>query len=230
MPSRVLVIEDEAGIRMGLETTLRVAGFEVETLEDGKTALQRASTGKFDVILLDLILPDKDGLAVCLEFREHGIDTPVVMVTARSELEDRLRGFAAGADDYLVKPFESLELLARIRAVLKRRLPAPGSSASHVEVTGGLRVDRKTATAWRDGNRVELSVAEYELLLFFMDHETEILSRECILREAWISKPGAWLRSVDVLVNSLRKKVEDDPKEPRRIQTVYGKGYVFMPY
>lgn len=226
---RVLLVEDEVGIRVGLEDSLRVAGYEVETADDGEEALQRASQGGFDVIVLDLILPVKDGIAVCEELRGKGIDTPILMLTAKAQLEERLRGFAVGADDYLTKPFEVLELLARIRAVLRRSLPTTGEKTSQVHVFGDVRVDTKQATVWRANERLRLSMKEYELLHYFVTHPVETLGRHRLLNEVWKYQKETPTRTVDVHVGWLRRKIEEDPANPRWIRTVYGKGYEFVP-
>ncbi|MCY4596694.1 MAG: response regulator transcription factor [Bryobacterales bacterium] len=146
---RVLVVEDEIGLRVGLEASLRIAGCEVATAADGEAALRHASQGEFDVIVLDLILPGKDGLEVCRELRANNVETPVVMLSARAETDDRLQGFSVGADDYLTKPFEVMELLARMRAVMKRALAPVGSHATEVLEFGDVRVDKTRAAVWR---------------------------------------------------------------------------------
>ncbi|MYE06679.1 MAG: response regulator transcription factor [Chloroflexi bacterium] len=229
MPQRVLVVEDEIGMRIGLEDNLRIAGYEVETAEDGEQGLQLASRGKFDIILLDLILPVKDGLAVCQELRGKGIATPVIMVTAKSQLEERLRGFAVGADDYMVKPFDFMELLARIRVALRRSLSAAGVGTESLFEFGDVRVDAKRAMAIRGGERLPLSDKEYNLLKYFVTHPSETIPRDRLLKEVWGAAPGSPTRTVDVHVNLLRAKVEDDPKNPRWIRSVYGEGYRFIP-
>ena len=229
MPNRVLLVEDEIGLRVGLEDSLRIAGYEVETADDGEEALRRASLGGFDAILLDLILPLKDGLTVCQELRSNGIDTPVLMLTAKSQLEDRLRGFAVGADDYLIKPVEVMEMLARIRAVLHRSSSSGGDGSRPVHEFGDLRVDSRHAAVWRADARLSLSEQEYKLLQYLVTHPNETLTRQHLLKELWDSHPGGLSRTVDVHVNWLRRKIEADPKNPRWIRTVYGKGYKFVP-
>ena len=216
MPYRVLVVEDEAGIRLGLEDSLRVAGYAVETVEDGEAALGRAASGNFDVIVLDLILPDRDGLSVCVELRNRGIRTPILMLTAKTRLEDMLRGFSVGADDYLTKPFEVMELLARMRAVLNRSRTASGET-SRDHVIGSLRFDARTGVVWRASDPVGLSAKESKLLLYFLAHPDETLTRERLLREVWESKLQAATRTIDLHVASLRKKIGDDPANPRWI-------------
>ena len=229
MPHRVLLVEDEIGMRIGLEDNLRIAGYEVETAEDGEQALQRALQGRFDAILLDLILPVKDGLAVCQELRGKGIDTPVLMLTAKSQLEERLRGFAVGADDYLVKPFDFMELLARIRVALRRSLSSGGGRTESLYEFGDVQVDAKRAMALRGSERLPLTEKEYKLLHYFVTHPSETIPRNRLLEEVWGSPPGSPTRTVDVHINWLRGKIEDDPQNPRWIRSVYGEGYKFIP-
>ncbi len=231
MPQRLLLVEDEIGIRVPLADSLRVAGYEVEAVEDGESALRTAPTGGFDLIVLDVLLPDKDGVAVCAELRHKAVNTPVLMLTVKAELEDRVRGFAAGADDYVCKPFEFVELLARIKAIVRRsQNPAPpDSSAEHVYEFGDVRVDTKRAVVWRSNERILLSAMEYELLRYFLTHAGEILPRSRLLQDVWMAQPKAESRTVDVHVTGLRKKIEENPAHPRWIRTVRGKGYRFLP-
>ena len=230
MPQRLLLVEDEIGIRVPLADSLRVAGYEVEAVEDGESALRTAPTGGFDLIVLDVLLPDKDGVAVCAELRHKAVNTPVLMLTVKGELEDRVRGFAAGADDYVCKPFEFVELLARIKAIVRRsqNSPPPDSSAEHVYEFGDVRVDTKRAVVWRSNERILLSAMEYELLRYFLTHTGEILPRSRLLQDVWMAQPKAESRTVDVHVTGLRKKIEENPAHPRWIRTVRGKGYRFL--
>ena len=231
MPQRLLLVEDEIGIRVPLADSLRVAGYEVEAVEDGESALRTAPTGGFDLIVLDVLLPDKDGVAVCSELRHKAVNTPVLMLTVKGELEDRVKGFAAGADDYVCKPFEFVELLARIKAIVRRsQNPAPPDCrAEHVYEFGDVRVDTKRAVVWRSNERILLSAMEYELLRYFLTHAGEILPRSRLLQDVWMAQPKAESRTVDVHVTGLRKKIEENPAHPRWIRTVRGKGYRFLP-
>ena len=226
---RVLVVEDEVGIRVGLEASLRIAGHDVATAADGEEALCLALQGGFDVIVLDLILPLKDGLAVCEELRANDVRTPVVMLTARTQVEDRLQGFAAGADDYVTKPFEVMELLARISAVMRRTLAMPEGSSSQIQEFGNLRLDMANVAVWRGKERLRLSMMEYALLQYLVRHPKEVLDRRRILEEVWGSDPEIGPRTVDVHVAWLRKKLGDDQDSPQWIRTVHGKGYAFEP-
>ena len=223
------MVEDEVGIRVGLEASLRIAGHDVATAADGEEALCLALQGGFDVIVLDLILPLKDGLAVCEELRANDVRTPVVMLTARTQVEDRLQGFAAGADDYVTKPFEVMELLARISAVMRRTLAMPEGSSSQIQEFGNLRLDMANVAVWRGKERLRLSMMEYALLQYLVRHPKEVLDRRRILEEVWGSDPEIGPRTVDVHVAWLRKKLGDEQDSPQWIRTVHGKGYAFEP-
>ncbi|MXY67419.1 MAG: response regulator transcription factor [Acidobacteriia bacterium] len=227
MGYRILVVEDEVGIRVALEDRLRVVGYEVETAENGRVAVERASEGGIDLIILDLILPGMDGLEVCQELRQDGIFTPVMMLTARAQLEDKLRGFAHGADDYITKPFDFLELLARAKALLRRSAEADPDEMPRTYKFGSVTLDARQSTVFVDGERISLSMKEYDLLYFFVRHAGETLARERLLREVWNYDHGMPTRTVDVHVGWLRRKIKDDPRNPRWIRTVYGIGYRF---
>ncbi len=234
MPHRVLLVEDEVGIRLSLADRLRVAGYEVETAEDGESALRLALEGGFDAIVLDLILPKMDGLKLCEELRSKGIDTAVLMLTVKSDLEDRVRGFVAGADDYMAKTTDIIELLARLRAVLRRtspltRLGGPPAEVKAVHEFGDVRVNFSDASVWRGSERIELSRKEYDLLRYFLTHPLKTLARGLLLKEIWRFDPSRPTRTVDVHVVGLRKKLENDPTHPRWFRTVRGKGYEFVP-
>ena len=227
MPHRVLVVEDEIGLRVAVQDSLNIAGYEVETADDGQRALELASQGRFDLIVLDLLLPQKDGMEVCKELRSAGIDTPVVMLTVKSDLEDRIRGFAMGADDYVTKPFDHMELIARIRAVLRRTLPLSDNKASDVHAFGDVLVDTTRAAVWRANKRLALSAKEYQLLLYFVTHPRQTLTRALLMKAIWYRKLEPGTRIVDVHVGWLRRKIEEDPAHPSRIRTIYGQGYQF---
>ena len=228
---RLLLVEDEIGIRVPLADSLRVAGYDVATAEDGEAALQIVPSGGFDLIILDVLLPDKDGVAVCEELRENGVETPVLMLTVKAGLEDRVRGFAAGADDYIGKPFEFVELLARIKAIVRRsRISEPSDSTTEqVHTFGDIRVDLARAVVWRGDEKVALSAMECELLRYFLQHPGEVVHRSRLLEDVWLAQPKVESRTVDVHVTSLRRKIEKNPAHPRNIRTVRGKGYRFLP-
>ncbi len=227
MGYRILLVEDEVGIRVALEDRLRVVGYEVETADNGRVAVERASEGGIDLIILDLILPGMDGLEVCQELRQGGIFTPVLMLTARAQLEDKLRGFAQGADDYLTKPFDFLELLARTKALLRRSAETDADEPPRTYKFGNVTLDARQSTVFVDGERLSLSMKEYDLLYFFVRNAGETLARERLLSEVWNYEKGMPTRTVDVHVGWLRRKIKDDPRNPRWIRTVYGVGYRF---
>ena len=231
MPYRLLLVNHEIGIRVPLADSLRVAGFEVEIAEDGESALGIAPEGGFDLIVLDVILPGKDGVVVCQELRHNGVNTPVLMLTAKADLEDRVRGFAAGADDYIATPCEFVELIARIKAIVRRsQSSTPVNTRIGKEYEfGDVRVDLPQAQVWRGSERVSLSTMEYELLRYFIQHAGEVLPRSRLLEEVWLGQAKAESRTVDVHVTSLRKKIEKNSAYPRLIRTVRGQGYRFLP-
>ena len=227
MGNRILLVEEEIGIRLVLEDRLRVVGYDVETAENGIAAVERAFEGGLDLIILGLILPGKDGFEVCAELRRDGISTPVLMLTARTRLEDKLRGFANGADDYLTKPFDLPELLARAKALLRRSGKANAGEAPRTYHFDGLTLDASKSSVYVDGERLVLSMKQYELLHFFVRHPGEPLSRARLLREVWSYDRNTRSRTLDVHVSLLRKKIKDNPRNPRRIRTVPGIGYQF---
>ena len=229
MSYRLLLVEDEIGIRVPLADSLRVAGYDVAVAEDGESALRVVPNGGFDLIVLDVLLPDKDGVAVCQELREHGVETPVLMLTVKGRVEDRVRGFAAGADDYMGKPFEFVELLARIKAIVRRSRIAVPADSSTEHAFGDIRVDLARAVVSRGNERVVLSAMEYELLRYFLKHPGEIVPRSRLLQDVWLVHPKSESRTIDVHITSLRKKIENNPAHPRWIRTVRGKGYRFLP-
>ena len=200
---RVLLVEDEAGLRLTLTDRLGSEGYIVETASDGESGLARAVSGGFDLIVLDVMLPKMNGFDVCREARQRGVTTPILMLTARGQVVDRVVGLKLGADDYLTKPFETIELMARLEALLRR-----------VEVTRG-------------GEPIELSAREFKLLRYFIEHRGAALSREALLAEVWGYDEMPLTRTVDVHVAGLRQKV-DNPKAPEYIVTVHGHGYKFV--
>lgn len=229
MTTRILIVEDEAGIRLTLADRLRAEGYAVETAADGQAAYQRAGEGGLDLIVLDWMLPGKQGLEVCRDLREDGVSTPVLMLTAKGQLADRVNGLRGGADDYLVKPFEMPELLARVEAVLRRSRTQGGANESAVYRFGEFRVDAKQSAAFRNGKQIHLSSKEYQLLLYFVQHRRKALSRNLLLREVWKYQATLTTRTVDVHVGWLRQKIEQDPRTPRWIVTRHGIGYIFDP-
>jgi two-component system, OmpR family, alkaline phosphatase synthesis response regulator PhoP len=224
MGKKILLIEDEPGLVLTLSDRLAKEGYGVDVCRDGARGLQAALTGAFDVIVLDVMLPKKSGFDVCRDLRQHGVTTPVLMLTARSQVVDRVVGLKLGADDYLAKPFDMLELLARLEALLRRPVAAAGTA---VYQTGSLRIDVRSTTVRRNGKPVVLSAREFQLLRYFAEHPGRTISREELLKEVWGYKEAPNTRTVDVHVAWLRQKIEDDPKHPSLIRTVPGFGYQF---
>ena len=227
--SRVLLIEDEVGIRMTVQDRLEAEGYDIETAADGQEGYERALLGGIDLIVLDLMLPGKPGLDVCRDLRAEGIPTPVLMLTAKGQLEDRVAGLRTGADDYLVKPFEMLELVARIEAMLRRDKMKGNSGTGGIYRFGDVRLDARQAAVFRGGEQLQLSAKEYQLLLYFVRHRREALTRDVLLQKVWKYRVGLSTRTVDVHVGWLRQKIEEEPRRPRWIVTRHGIGYIFDP-
>jgi two-component system response regulator MprA len=217
---RVLIVEDDTDIADVLRRSLRNEGYEVRTSGDGAEALDIAAGFMPDLVVLDLGLPGMDGIEVCRHLRSDG-DVPILMLTARSETEDRVEGLDSGADDYLAKPFERQELLARIRALLRRR---PPRGAASLEV-GDLQLNPDTREVRRGEREIELTNREFELLEFLMRNERLVVSRERLLDEVWGYDPMAATNTIDVFVSNLRRKLEAG-EEPRLLHTKRGAGYV----
>jgi two-component system alkaline phosphatase synthesis response regulator PhoP len=226
MGRRILLVEDEPGLVLTLTDRLTSEGYEVEAVREGAAGLARASEGGFDLVVLDVMLPGMGGFEVCQTLRQRGIDTPVVMLTARGQLVDRVVGLKIGADDYVTKPFEMAELVARIEARLRRTPPAaPGAGDGYQ--FGDVRVDFRRAEVERDGRAIELSAREFQLLRYFIEHRGAALSRDELLNEVWGYTAMPSTRTVDVHVAWLRQKIEQNPRRPRFITTVHGIGYRF---
>jgi two-component system alkaline phosphatase synthesis response regulator PhoP len=222
---RILLIEDEPGLVLTLSDRLAREGYTVESATDGETGLERASHEPFDLLLLDLMLPRMGGFDVCRELRRRGIETPVIMLTARGAIVDKVVGLKLGADDYVTKPFEMAELLARIEAHLRRTPATPHPTEGYV--FGDVRVDFRRAEATKDGAALELSAREFQLLRYFVEHRGATLTREELLNEVWGYNAMPSTRTVDVHVAWLRQKIEPNPRHPQFILTVHGMGYKF---
>jgi two-component system, OmpR family, alkaline phosphatase synthesis response regulator PhoP len=228
MPSaRVLLVEDEPGLQLALTDRLIAEGYRVETAADGDTAVRRAGGEPFDVIILDVMLPGRDGFDVARTVRQQGVQTPILMLTARTQVVDRVVGLKLGADDYLTKPFEMMELLARIEALLRRAPTTSGVSLERFQF-GNVLVDARKAEVSRDGALVELSAIEFHLLRYFIEHRGATISREELLTEVWGYQATPSTRTVDVHVAWLRQKLEPNPRIPQYIVTVHGLGYKFL--
>ena len=228
MNGRILLVEDEAGLVVTLGDRLRNEGYRVEVARDGREGLDRALNDPFDLIILDVMLPKKNGVDVCRDLRQNGLVVPILMLTARSQTKDKVAGLKTGADDYVTKPFSMQELMARIEALLRRAPTKPSAHPGTYEF-GGIRVDRRGTTVTRDGQPVGLSAREFQLLQYFIDHPDATLSREELLTQVWGYDARVFTRTVDVHVAGLRHKLEADPREPAFIQTVQRIGYKFVP-
>jgi len=220
-PPRVLVVEDDDEIALALQRSLRMEGYDVRLAEDGVDALDQAHAFLPDVVLLDLGLPKLDGIEVAKELRKREDDVGILMLTARDGLEDRVAGLDTGADDYLVKPFERQELLARMRALLRRR-PPRGSAPL---VMGDLRLNPDTHEVARGDRAIDLTQREFELLEYLMRNERIVVSRQRLLDEVWGYDPFSITNTIEVFVSNLRRKLEADG-EPRLLHTIRGAGYV----
>ena len=227
MTERILLVEDEEDLRMTLCDRLKAEGYATDAAADGNEGLRKATENSHDLIILDVMLPKKNGFDVCRDIRNAGITTPIIMLTARGQLVDKVLGLKIGADDYLTKPFELLELLARIEAHI-RRASAPASKEADVLQFGGIRIDLRGTTVVRNGKLVPLSAREFRLLRYFAQNPGTTLSREILLKEVWGYSEDTFTRTVDVHVGSLRQKLEKDPKQPALIVTVPGLGYKFV--
>ena len=222
---RILLVEDEPGLVMTLSDRLAAEGYEVVSAVDGETGLQRASTEHYDLVLLDGMLPGRDGFDVCRSLRQRSVTTPILMLTARGQVVDRVVGLKLGADDYLVKPFEMAELLARIEALL-RRVP-PGPVQTDVYQFGDVHVDFRKAEISKGGQLLEVSAREFKLLKYFIEHRGATLTRDELLNEVWGYNAMPSTRTVDVHVAWLRQKLEANPRRPEFIHTIHGMGYKF---
>ena len=226
MTERILVVEDEEDLRMTLSDRLKGEGYVPEFAGDGADGLHRAINEPYDLIILDVMLPRKNGFDVCRDIRKAGLTVPIIMLTARGQLVDKVLGLKIGADDYLTKPFELLELLARIEALL-RRGSAQTQQVSGIQQFGPIQIDFRGTTVFRNGQVVPLSAREFHLLRYFVQNRGATLSREVLLKDVWGYSEDTFTRTVDVHVGSLRQKLESDPKQPSLIVTVPGLGYKF---
>ncbi|HEX7150778.1 MAG TPA: response regulator transcription factor [Thermoanaerobaculia bacterium] len=224
---RVLLVEDEEALILTLQDRLVSEGYDVTVATDGETALDLGTHKPFDAIVLDVALPKKNGFDVCRDLRARGVQTPILMLTARGQLIDRVLGLKLGADDYLTKPFEMMELLARIEALLRRARTLTASSADAYSF-GNVEADFRRAEVRRDGVALELSVLELKLLRYLVEHRGSVLTRDELLEKVWGYDAMPVTRTVDVHIASLRQKLEPNPARPEFIITVHGMGYKFV--
>ena len=224
--ARILLVEDEANLRRTVSDLLKSDGYTVESSGDGLEAEKVAMSQPFDLIILDVMLPSKNGFDICRNLRKSGINTPILMLTARSELTNKVQGFKAGSDDYLTKPYETPELQARVEALL-RRAPAATRPELKTFEFDGIQVDFTKGRVTKNGKATDLGERECRLLRYLVERKGAVLSRDELLQEVWGYKSIPLTRTVDVHVAWLRQKIEDDPKNPQYIVTVHGQGYRF---
>jgi DNA-binding response OmpR family regulator len=225
---KILVVEDEPGIAFSLESDLETEGYQVEVVSDGAVAAPRALAGNFDLILLDVMLPHKDGFEICRELRHRGLKIPIILLTAKTHEAEKVVGLDTGADDYVTKPFSPRELRARIRALLRRAGPADqGVNGEQIYRFGSCELDLARFELRRNGEHLDSTTTELKLLAAFARNRGRLLTRERLLDEVWGTGIAVTDRVIDNHVVSLRKKIEDDPAAPRHLISVRGLGYRF---
>ncbi len=224
--ARILLVEDEPAIATGVRDDLELEGYSVELVTDGATAAEKGLQGEYDLILLDVMLPGKDGFTICRELRAAGVRTPVVMLTARGQEVDKVLGLELGADDYITKPFSRRELQARVKAAL-RRTAMTGDQPAQIYQFGDVKIDFGRCEAWRGGKPMDLTAMEFKLLRAFLAHRGRVLTIDQLNQEVWGKDAFISDRVVYTHMNNLRKKIEADPQNPQHLITVRGVGYRF---
>jgi two-component system alkaline phosphatase synthesis response regulator PhoP len=225
---QILLVEDEKGLIITLTDRLVSEGFDVTSVNEGKKGFDAAISGNFDLIILDVMLPKKNGYDVARDLRQKGINTPILMLTAKGETIDKVLGLKLGADDYLTKPFEVIELLARVEALLRRSPHQMNGSTAEAFRFGAVTIDFKRAEVVKDQKAVELSAMEFKLLQYLIENRGTVHSRDALLDAVWGYDAMPTTRTVDVHVAWLRQKLEENPRHPHYIQTVHGMGYKFV--
>ena len=225
MKANILLIDDEQSVQATLGLRLRTEGYLVDTASDGMEGLEKGTASPFDLIILDVMLPDRNGFDICRDIRQAGVATPILFLTARKQTTDKVLGLKLGADDYVTKPFRSEELLARVEVLLRR---VPVRSGCGVHQFGSIRVDLRRAEVTRDGTPVYLSAREFQLLRYFIERAESTIPRSQLLQSIWGYNDKTLTRTVDMHVCSLREKMEQNPRCPELIVTVTGVGYKFM--
>ena len=223
---KILVVDDEALLVKGIRFNLQNEGYEVITGSDGLDAVTAVREQNPDLVVLDVMMPNMDGMTACSKIREFS-DIPIILLTAKTDDMDKLMGFDHGADDYLTKPFNILELKARIRALLRRAAPKEKASTDHNLVIGTISLDLNARNAYRDGSLVNLTAKEFDVIEFLMRNANRVYSREALLDTIWAYEYRSDIRTVDVHIRRLREKLEENPAEPKYIMTKWGVGYYF---
>jgi DNA-binding response OmpR family regulator len=226
MRGNVLFVEDEEALQMTVGDRLRNEGYAVEYAANGDEGFEKATQLPFDLIILDVMLPKRDGFDVCKGIREAGLITPILMLTARGQTSDKVSGLKIGADDYVTKPFNMLELMARVEALMRRAPIRPAEQAGGLDF-GSIHLDLVGTEVTQNGRPVNLSAREFQLLRYLVDHRGATVSREELLKQVWGYSADIYTRTVDVHIASLRQKLEEDPKQPKFVLTVQGFGYKF---
>jgi DNA-binding response OmpR family regulator len=224
MKYKILVVDDEPNMSRGLRDNLEFEGYEVQVADDGEAGLKSILAVSYDLVLLDVMMPKMSGFDVCRKVREAGVDVPIVFLTAKGEEIDKVVGLELGSDDYITKPFSVRELLARVKAILRRKGIAPGKETDKVKV-GRLEVDFGAFSAHDESGEVKMSHKEFEILRYLLQRKNEIISRQDLLHNVWGYEEMPTTRTVDNFIVKLRHKVETDPNNPRIILTVHGTGY-----
>lgn len=223
---KILIIEDDPATLMGLEDTLKEENFNITTVMSGKMGYEKALTGEYDLIILDLMLPEKNGIDVCKDLRKNEVSTPILMLTGKKEEIDKVLGLEIGADDYVTKPFSIRELVARVKAILRR--PKEVKSDIDEYSFGDVYLNFKGQEAKKGDQPIELSVMEFKVMKYFIQREGEVIARNRLLDEVWGYENYPSTRTVDNFILSLRKKIEEDHSDPKHLLTVHGAGYKFV--
>ena len=226
--AHILVIEDEPDMQRGLRDNLEFEGYDVTVIGEGKKGLDSLVTGRFDLVLLDVMLPGMSGFDICKAARSQGIAIPIIMLTAKGEEVDKVLGLEFGADDYITKPFSVRELLARVKAVLRRTPTGVAITEKNITI-GVLEVNFESYTAEKKGKSVSMSSKEFDILRYLWQHQKQVISRDDLLTNVWGYDESITSRTVDNFIVKLRKNIEKDPSHPKHIITVHGTGYKLLP-
>ncbi len=224
--TRILIVEDEEAMRNGLKDNLEFEGYEIETAEDGKIGLSKINNNKYDLIVMDVMMPNLSGFEVCKKMRSAGNKTPVILLTARGEEIDKILGLELGADDYITKPFSVRELIARIKAILRRTENSTNNDSNNVLLNlGRLKLDFTNYAAYENESEVSMTHREFELIKYLYERRNQTVSRDDLLKNIWDQNVFTTTRTIDNFIVKLRQKMEEDPNHPKIILTVHGIGY-----